>query len=102
MNIGTQTVLTGALAGFALLTLAASPSLAETLSRTVTNNNSNKPASEVNQTQKQISQTTAPNSQMPQQPQQMGCSCCKNMMMNNTHQMNNMHQMMRDQTNQRK
>lgn len=88
-----QLVLTGALASFALLTFAASPSLAESRTQTVTPSTTSSTTNETNQTQQQISQRTAPANQTPQQPNQTGCSCCKDMT-------NNMHQMKDGQNNQ--
>lgn len=94
-----QVVLTGALASFALLTFAASPSLAESRTQTVTPTTTSNTTNEANQTQQQIGQRTAPANQTPQQPNQTGCSCCKDMM-NNKQMMHNMHQMKDGQNNQ--
>ncbi len=90
MSTRMKTVLTGTLAIFALLTLSASPSLAESRTQTATSSTTTK---EANQTQQQISQKTVPvpANETPQQPTQTGCSCCKNMM--NTQQMNKKHEM---------
>lgn len=81
----TNTLLTGVLASFALLTLVANPSFA--LSRTQTAK-----SPEAKQTQQQISQRTTPSNQTPQQSEDKGCACCKKMM-NNSQEMKNMHQM---------
>ncbi len=94
MSKNLKTVLTGTLASFALLTLVASPSLAE--SRTQSANSSTTTA-EANQTQQQISQKTVPVKQTPPEPTQMGCGCCKNMM-----NMQKKHEMMDAPNNQAK
>lgn len=92
--IHTKTLLTGALASFALLTLVVSPSLAESRTQTVK-------SIEENQTQQEISQRTTPSKQTPQQSEEKGCPCCKKMM-NNSQEMKNMHEMMGGQQNQPK
>lgn len=86
-----KTAFAGALASFALLALAASPSRAE--SRTTNAN-----ATTSSNTEQQISQAT-PSTPTQQQPDDKGCPCCKKMM-GNTQQMDNkMHQMINGQQN---
>gem|GEM_PF-3824961 len=90
MTTHMKTALTCALASFALLTLAASPSRAE--SRTTNAN-----ATTNSNTSQQISQTTTPSSPTQKQSDDKGCPCCKKWM-GNTQQMDNrMHQMMNGQ-----
>ncbi|NEQ22334.1 MAG: hypothetical protein F6K28_24725 [Microcoleus sp. SIO2G3] len=81
-----KTVLSGAIACMALLTLTASPMLADTHDETVTPTTTASSTNEAKLAHEQTNQT-------PQQPNQMGCSCCKNMM-------NNMPGMMGGQSNQ--
>ncbi len=94
-----KTVLSGAIACMALLTLTASPALADTHNETVTPTTASS-TNEAKPAQEQTSQTTAQTNQTPQQPNQMGCSCCKNMMNNMPGMMNNMPGMMGGQSNQ--
>ena len=95
-----KTVLSGAIACMALLTLTASPALADTHDETVTPTTTASSTNEAKPTQEQTNQTTAQTNQTPQQPNQMGCSCCKNMMNNMPGMMNNMPGMMGGQSNQ--
>ena len=88
-----KTVLSGAIASMVLLTLTASPTLADTHNDTVTPTTASS-TNEAKLTQEQTSQTTAQTNQTPQQPNQMGCSCCQNMMNNMPGMMNNMPEMM--------
>lgn len=87
-----KSLFAGTLASFALLTLVASPSRAE--SRTTTAN-----AIKSSSTEQQISQTKTPSSPTQQQPDDKGCPCCKKMMGNMQQMDNKMHQMMDSQQN---
>jgi hypothetical protein len=92
-----KTLLSGVIASLSLLTLAASPSFANTHTQTRTppTASSSTSTQEAKPTQQQTSQTTAQTNSTVEQPKQMGCSCCKNMMNNNmTDMMNNMPGMM--------
>ena len=87
MTTHMKSIFVGALASFALLTLVASPSRAESRA---TNANTT-----TSKTEQQISQT--PSSPTKQQSEDKGCPCCKKMM-GNTQQMDSkMHQMMNNQ-----
>lgn len=92
MNMTTRakTVLGTAIASLTLLTLAGTPSLADTHNKTATPTRASNSTSEASSTQNQTSQKIAQTNQTPQQPNQMGCSCCKNMMNNMPGMMNNM------------
>lgn len=96
-----KTVLSPAVAGLTLLVLAASPTLANTHNKTVTPNQASSATNSVKLNQQQTSQRTVPTNQTPQQPNQMGCPCCQNMMNNGPGMMNsNMPGMMGGQNNQ--
>ncbi|WP_373526888.1 hypothetical protein [Nostoc sp.] len=96
MNIstGVKTVLNGAVASFALLTLTTTASFANTPKGTMTPNQSARAINEAKLTQVLTSQRTAPTNQTPQQPNQTGCKCCQAMMNNKPGMMNNMPGMM--------
>ncbi|WP_373524839.1 hypothetical protein [Nostoc sp.] len=99
MNIstGVKTVLSGAVASFALLTLTTTASFANTPKETVTPNQSARAINEAKLIQVLTSQRTAPTNQTPQQPKQTGCKCCQGMMNNKPGMMNNMPGMMNNQ-----
>ncbi|MFQ4143946.1 hypothetical protein [Chlorogloeopsis sp. ULAP02] len=99
MNISTsvKTVLSGAVASFALLTLTTTASFANTPKETVTPNQSARAISEAKLTQVLTSQKTAPTNQTPQQPNPTGCKCCQAMMNSKPGMMNNMPGMMNSQ-----
>lgn len=85
-----KTVLGAAIASLTVLTLAASPSLADTHNKTATPTKASNSTNEAQPTQEQTSQITAQTNQTPQQPTQTGCSCCKNMGNNMQGMMHNM------------
>ncbi|GJD20001.1 hypothetical protein RIVM261_049570 [Rivularia sp. IAM M-261] len=88
MTTHMKSIFVGALASFALLTLVASPSRAESRATNANTTTSSK-------TEQQISQT--PPSPTKQQSEDKGCPCCKKMM-GNTQQMDSkIHQMMNNQ-----
>ncbi|MFN6456191.1 MAG: hypothetical protein RM022_028910 [Nostoc sp. EfeVER01] len=99
MNIstGVKTVLGGAVASFALLTLTTTASFASTPKETLTSNQSARAINEAKLTQALTSQKTTPANQTPQQPNQTGCKCCQAMMNNMPGMMNNMPGMMNNQ-----
>ncbi|MDM9580499.1 hypothetical protein [Nostoc sp. GT001] len=99
MNIstGVKTVLSGAVASFALLTLTTTASFANTPKGTVTPNQSARAINEAKLIQVLTSQRTAPTNQTPQQPNQTGCKCCQAMMNKMPGMMNNMPGMMNNQ-----
>ncbi len=99
MNINTsvKTLLSKAVASFALLTLTTTASFANTPKVTVTPNQSARAINEAKLTQLLTSQRTAPTNQTPQQPNQTGCKCCQTMMNNKPGMMNNMPGMMNNQ-----
>ncbi|HYW19270.1 MAG TPA: hypothetical protein VE956_08140 [Nodularia sp. (in: cyanobacteria)] len=86
INTGVKTVLSGAVASFALLTLTTTASFANTPKETVTPNQSARVINEAKLIQVLTSQRTAPTNQTPQQPNQTGCKCCQGMMNNLTWQ----------------
>ncbi len=92
MTTSVKTVLGAAIASLTLLTLAASPSLADTHNKTATPTTASNPTNEAQPTQEQTSSITAQTNQtpQPQQPTQTGCSCCKNMGNNMQGMMHNM------------
>ncbi|MDP8964405.1 MAG: hypothetical protein M3O33_10570 [Cyanobacteriota bacterium] len=94
----TKRLLSTAIASLTLLTLTASPSLADTHQETVTPTKASSSTNEAQPTQQETSQITAPTNQTQQQQNQTGCGCCKNMMNNMQGMRNNMPGMMGDQT----
>ncbi len=72
----------GAIAGLTLLTLTANPTLASTHNQTAISTTPSSLTNETRLTREQISQTTTPRNQTPQQTNQTGCACCKSMMNN--------------------
>jgi len=90
-----KTLLSGSVAGLALMVLAASPTLANTHARILTPNQASSTSGETKLTQQQNGQRTTPRNQTTQQTNQTGCPCCKSMM-------NNMPGMMDHQNNQSK
>ncbi|BAY35465.1 hypothetical protein NIES2107_73770 (plasmid) [Nostoc carneum NIES-2107] len=91
MNIitGVKTVLSGAVASFALLTLTTTASFANTPKEAVTPNQSARAINEAKLIQVLTSQRTTPTNQMPQQPEQTGCKCCQAMMNHKPGMINN-------------
>ncbi|HYW20785.1 MAG TPA: hypothetical protein VE956_16070 [Nodularia sp. (in: cyanobacteria)] len=89
ISTGVKTVLSGAVASFALLMLTTTASFANTPKETVTPNQSARAISEAKLTQVLTSQRTAPTNPTPQQPNQTGCKCCQGMMDNMPGMMNN-------------
>lgn len=89
---GVKTVLSAAIASLGLLTLAASPTFANTHIETKI------PATSIptedTKLAQEHSQTPAQTNQKAPQPSQMRCSCCQNMMNNNMKGMTNMPGMM--------
>lgn len=93
MITGVKTVLSAAIASLGLLTLAASPTFANTHIETKIPATASIPTEDAKLAQQQ-SQTPAQTNQKAPQPNQMGCSCCQNMMNNNMKGMTNMPGMM--------
>ena len=95
MTIHMKSLFAGTLASFALLTLVASPSRADSHT---TGANAIRNSSTEQQINQKISQTKTPSSPTQQQPDDKGCGCCKKMM-GNMQMDNKMHQMMENQQN---
>ncbi len=93
MTTRTKKVLSGAITSLGLLTLAASPTFANTHIETKIPATASIPK-EGTKLAQQRSQTPAQTNQKAPQPSQMGCSCCQNMMDNNMKGMTNMPGMM--------
>lgn len=83
MTTRAKTVLSRAIASLGLLILAAGPSVANTHTQTKASDTASSPANETKLAQEQRSQTAPQANPRVQQPTQMGCSCCQNMMNNN-------------------
>ena len=96
MTTSVKTVLGAAIASLALLTLAASPTLADTHNQTVKPTTTSS-TNEAKLTQEQTNKITAQTNQTPEQQNQAGCACCKSMMNNMRGMMNNMPGMMNNQ-----
>ncbi len=94
MNTRVKTVLSGVIASLGLLIFAASPTFANTQNQTRT---LNKTSSSTNAAELSQAQT----SPRVQQSNQMGCSCCKNMMNNMRGTMDNMPGMMENPSRSR-
>ncbi|MDP8962690.1 MAG: hypothetical protein M3O33_01640 [Cyanobacteriota bacterium] len=94
MTTSVKTVLGTVIASLTLLTLVASPSLADTHQKTVTPTTASSSTNEAQPTQQETSQIIGQTNQTPQEQKQMGCSCCRNMMNNMQGMMNNMSGMM--------
>ena len=101
MNMITRanTLLNGSIAGLTLMVLAASPTLANTHNRILTPNQASSTSKDVQLSQQQSGQRTAPTNQTTQQTNQAGCPCCKSMMSNMPGMMNNMPGMMQRKNN---
>jgi hypothetical protein len=100
-----KTLINSSTVGLALMVLAASPTLANTNNQILAPNQASSTSKEVQLSQQQSRQRTAPTNQTIQQTNQAGCTCCKSMMSNMPGMMerqNNMPGMMERHNNQSK
>ena len=100
-----KTLFNGSTAGLILMVLAASPTLANTHNQILALNQASSTLKQVQLSQQQSRQRTAPTNQTTQQTNQAGCPCCKSMMNNMPKMMerqNNMPGMVERQNNQSK
>ena len=102
MITGAKTILSGSIAYLVLLTLTASPTLANTHIQTATPTTASSSTSSAKLISEQTNQTTPQRNQRIQQTKQTGCPCCNKMMNNMPGMMNNMPGMMDGQNNQSK